>query len=105
MFSIGLDIANADPVGRDDAADFIVKPKGLGLGEDCIIGGGSGPSYRRIDLRALSHPVDIQWVSNDSGIITDGADSIVFQGIEAILLPACMRANDPVPTDILPFRG
>jgi hypothetical protein len=98
MFSVSIDVANAcaAPVA-ETAADFIVRPSGLGLGEDRLIGGQNDREYRRIDLRALTHPVEVQWTSEDSGIITDGADSIVFQGIEEILLPCCMCERDICP--------
>ena len=38
------------------------------------------------------HPVAIDWSSPDCGSITDGADTIVFQGVDEIILPACMCA-------------
>ncbi|MDQ2088824.1 hypothetical protein [Marimonas arenosa] len=73
---------------------FVVVPSRLGIGEDMIIGGPCGPVYRKIDLSRLSDPVDIVWTGENSGLITDGADSIVFQGVDEIILPACMK---PVP--------
>ena len=76
------------PVTETDT--FVLQPRLLGIGRDRLIGGASGPAYRRIDLRLLSHPVAIDWSGPDSGSISDGADCIVFQGIEEILLPACM---------------
>ena len=68
-----------------------MTPRFLGLGCDRIIGGASGPHYRVIDLSLLSEPVVIQWSSRHSGSITDGADSLVFQGVEEIILPPCMQ--------------
>ena len=69
---------------------FVLEPRLLGIGEDRIIGGGHGPRYRRIDLSLLTHPVAIHWAGPDCGTITDGADCIVFQGIEELVLPPCM---------------
>ena len=69
---------------------FVVEPRHMGLGSDMIIGGACGPRYRVIDLSKLAEPVTIHWFGSDSGSITDCADSIVFQGVEEILLPSCM---------------
>ena len=71
---------------------LVVTPRFLGLGYDRIIGGTTGPRYRVIDLSLLSEPVSISWTGPQSGSITDGADSLVFQGVEEIILPACMRS-------------
>ena len=72
---------------------YVVTPRRLGLGEDILIGGASGPKIRTIDLSQLSAPVTIQWNGDDCGAITDGADCIVFQGISEIILPECMATN------------
>ena len=85
------------PTDSDAAGDtYVLQPRLLGLGEDRIIGGHFGPAFRKIDLSHLTHPVEIDWVSPDCGTITDGADSIVFQGIDEIILPSCMRAQAAV---------
>ena len=76
--------ANDDPV-------FQVQPRLLGLGCDRLIGGASGPRYKVIDLSLLSEPVEIHWSGPDCGSITDGADTIVFQGVDRIILPECMK--------------
>lgn len=83
-------------IRREDV--LIVTPRFLGLGEDRIIGGPCGPAFRAIDLSQLTHPVDIHWATPDSGSITDGVDSIVFQGVEEIILPGCMYdpPQDPI---------
>ena len=70
---------------------LVVTPRYLGLGCDRIIGGPGGPHYRVIDLSQLKEPVTIHWCGRHSGSITDGADSLVFQGVEQIILPPCMR--------------
>ena len=80
------------PETQDDSV-FVLTPRLLGVGEDTIIGGPSGRAYRKIDLSQLTHPVDIDWASPDCGSITDGADTIVFQGVDEIILPPCMCAQ------------
>ncbi|MDU8929813.1 hypothetical protein RXV86_20695 [Alisedimentitalea sp. MJ-SS2] len=79
---------------------FVLKPRLLGVGEDKIIGGPSGQSYQKIDLSQLTYPVDIDWSSPDCGSITDGADTIVFQGVDEIILPPCMREAASPPTEL-----
>ncbi|MCF3594062.1 hypothetical protein LZG00_08625 [Rhodobacteraceae bacterium LMO-12] len=79
---------------QPDEDHFVVTPRYLGLGCDMIIGGASGPSYRVIDLSLLEEPVVINWAGTHSGSITDGADSLVFHGVEQIILPPCMQ---PLP--------
>ncbi|PIE12334.1 MAG: hypothetical protein CSA70_10005 [Rhodobacterales bacterium] len=84
-------IQRHDTPWPDQAGDtYEVSPRCFGLGEDVIIGGAIGPCYRSIDLSALTFPVNIYWKDNASGVITDGADSIVFQGVDHIILPDCM---------------
>ena len=85
------DGAISGPFIPDDALVFVLQPRLLGLGCDRIIGGVSGPSYKVIDLSLLDDPVAIDWSGPDSGSITDGADSIVFQGVDQIILPECMK--------------
>jgi hypothetical protein len=80
-----------------DAADFPagsvfqVRPRGPGLGEDWLIGGPGRAAYSIIDLSHLEIPVSIEWIGAGDGVICDGSDSIVFQGITAIVLPPVMR--------------
>jgi len=76
-----------------DKSVFVLQPRLLGLGHDMIIGGVRGPHYEVIDLSLLDDPVVIHWSGPDSGSITDGADSIVFQGIDHIILPDCMKPS------------
>lgn len=71
---------------------LVIEPAQLGLGRDLLIGGAGGPHYRVIDLSRLTDRVRITWNGPDCGCICDGADAIVFQGIEEIILPPCMRA-------------
>ncbi|UYV39426.1 hypothetical protein N4R57_10730 [Rhodobacteraceae bacterium D3-12] len=78
----------AEMVSRPDV--LVVKPRGLGLGEDMIIGGANARQYRVIDLSQLTSRVEIKWSGPDAGFICDGADSLVFQGVEEIILPPCM---------------
>ena len=87
--SDGQDFTLASQEVDDDI--LLVTPRFLGLGSDRIIGGACGPRYRVIDLSLLSDPVIITWTSRCSGSITDGADSLVFAGVEEIILPTCMQ--------------
>jgi hypothetical protein len=72
---------------------FVVEPRYLGVGNDIIIGGPGRPQCRFIDLSRLKEPVMVHWDGADCGSITDGADTIVFQGIEDIILPDCMASQ------------
>ena len=85
---------------HNDDDVLVVTPRFLGLGSDRIIGGACGPRYRVIDLSLLSDPVVITWASRSSGSITDGADSLVFAGVEEIILPTCMQPG-PSPVQSL----
>lgn len=81
-----------DPVDQLTDSDCLtVTPRGLGLGQDRIIGGANAPRYRVIDLSLLDCHVEIIWSRPGAGVITDGADSLVFQGVEEVILPVCMR--------------
>ena len=87
-------------VGQGDETHCIkngvltLKPRRLGLGQDSVIGGPSGQPIEKIDLSLLTHPVSIDWAGHDSGTITDGADTIVFHGVNEIVLPLCMLFDD-----------
>lgn len=70
---------------------FKVTPTKLGLGQDCILGAPGCPHYSVIDLSALTAPVTIEWSGRDSGFITDGADTIIFQRVDQIIPPRCMQ--------------
>ncbi|WP_322865745.1 hypothetical protein U5922_005795 [Aquicoccus sp. G2-2] len=80
-----------------DASDFPagavceICPRGPGLGEDRLIGGPGRAPYSIIDLSQLQIPVSIEWMGPAEGIICDDTDSIVFQGVAAIVLPPIMR--------------
>ncbi|WP_161594575.1 hypothetical protein [Marimonas lutisalis] len=76
---------------KADPSIYRLTPRCLGLGEDILIGGTTGPRYFVIDLSALIYPVLIEWSGPDCGVITDGADSIVFQGVDEIIVPPSMQ--------------
>ena len=86
--------ATPAPTDSNDDSVFVLEPRLLGIGCDRIIGGSAGARYRVIDLSNLQYPVEIIWERPGCGTITDGADSIVFQDIELIILPACMATGD-----------
>ncbi len=93
MFS-RIKFAPAVPVLSHEAGTvFTLQPRQLGLGADLLIGGPSGLPYSVIDLSRLTTPVDIIWERPGCGAITDGADSIVFQDVEEIILPAWMAGS------------
>lgn len=73
---------------------FRLHPKALGIGEDIIIGGCCGQKCSVIDLSLLDQPVEIDCTTIGDGLycgtISDGVDTIVFQGIKEIILPECM---------------
>ena len=86
--------SGTNPANSNVAGDIlVVEPRHLGIGRDMMVGGPGRPQYRFIDLTRLKEPVMIHWDGADCGSITDGADSIVFQGVEDILLPDCMASQ------------
>lgn len=58
-----------------------------GLGADYLLGGTSGQAASVIDLSGLKLVVTLQCTGYRAGVISDGIDSIVFQGVEEIILP------------------
>ena len=68
-----------------------------GLGADYLLGGAARGGVRIVDLSRLKEPVSLEFNGAGAGVISDGIDSIVFQGIEEIILPrhhfAAMRSS------------
>lgn len=74
-----------------------------GIGADYLLGGASCGAVRIVDLSHLREPVSLELHGARAGVISDGIDTIVFQGIEEIILPrkqfAAMRASLRVCSD------
>jgi hypothetical protein len=58
-----------------------------GLGGDYLIGGTQNSGFRVIDLSDLDMHIMLDLTGWQAGIVTDGIDTIVFQGVEEIILP------------------
>ncbi|CTQ48841.1 Hint domain-containing protein [Jannaschia donghaensis] len=69
--------------GGDDADTFIVTGT---FGNDTIVGGEGGDDTDTIDLSGLSGPVTVTYSGDEAGTITDGTSTIVFSGIERLIL-------------------
>jgi hypothetical protein len=86
-----------DVQGAGEAGVF--RPACLrgGIGADYLLGSGAHGAVRIVDLSRLREPVTFEFNRTRAGIITDGIDTIVFQGIEEIILPpshfAAMRSS------------
>lgn len=86
--------SHSDRAATSESRRLVVPARGFG--RDVFVGGAGGQHYRVIDLSLLTHPVEIVWSGPDSGTITDGVDDLVFQGVEEIIEPDCMRVSaDP----------
>ena len=66
-----------------------------GLGADYLLGGTARANVRVVDLSELAVPVALEFVGVGAGSISDGIDTIVFQGIEEIILPRWIFAAMP----------
>ncbi|MCB1335939.1 MAG: Hint domain-containing protein [Maritimibacter sp.] len=74
--------------GGADADIFRVQD---GFGSDTIYGGDTvttGSDFDTIDLGALTVPVTVSFTGDGGGTISDGVNSILFTGIERLILPA-----------------
>ena len=66
-----------------------------GLGADYLLGGAARANVRAVDLSELAVPVALEFTGVGAGSISDGIDTIVFQGIEEIILPHWIFAAMP----------
>ncbi len=83
-----------------DGQEAIFKPipRRGGLGDDFLLGGIGVPGIRVIDLSELEIALKIDFTSPNSGTITDGIDTIVFQDIDEIILaPEMLSSKLPSP--------
>ena len=66
-----------------------------GLGADYLLGGTARANVRVVDLSELAVPVALKFAGVGAGSISDRIDTIVFQGIEEIILPRWIFAAMP----------
>ena len=59
------------------------------------LGGTARAKVRVVDLSKLAVPVALEFAGVGAGSISDGIDTIVFQGIEEIILPRWIFAAMP----------
>lgn len=79
---------------QDVAEAGVFRPSYVrgGLGADYLLGGAARTGVRRIDLSDLDVHVTLEFNGVGMGVISDGIDTIVFQGIEEIILPLWLFA-------------
>ena len=71
--------------GGDGADTFLME---TGFGSDTVEGGEGGTDRDRIDASALGAGITILYSGDEAGTITQGADTIVFSGVEEVVLSA-----------------
>jgi len=90
---------DALPDGQGAGEAGVFRPAYVrgGIGSDYLLGGGAHGAVRIVDLSRLKEPVSLEFSGAGAGVISDGIDTIVFQGIEEIILPpshfAAMRSS------------
>lgn len=82
--------------GGNDSDLFIVEDN---AGNDTIIGGEGGTDEDVLDLTAATEDVTVQFTGAESGTVTVGDDTIVFEEIETVL------ALEPTPLDFSNVQG
>jgi len=69
--------------GEADADTFRVEDN---FGNDTIVGGEAGTDHDIVDLSYMTGPVTVTYTGSESGMITDGTDTIQFSEIEELIL-------------------
>ena len=85
------------PIQQDIEDVGVFRPSYVrgGLGADYLLGGAARANVRVVDLSELAVPVALEFAGVGAGSISDGIDTIVFQGIEEIILPGWIFAAMP----------